>query len=703
MAEMKDKEQTKEQLMQELQRLRQQVAELRESANRHRRAEAEIQGRLQDVTALSRVTTAIASAVDMTGALQNVCTELARFLRVPQSSFAILNPQCTTAEVIATYQPPDSPSVIGVVIPVTDNPSMAYILEHKAPLAITDAQTDPFLIPIHRLMRQWNIQSILIVPIIVDGKVIGTIEFDAFQRRVFSDSEVNLIQHVASQVGQVLIRKRAETEHERLLAALEHHSTQLQTAAEVSRAVSSILDPEALSPQVVDLVRERFNLYYAGLFLVDQTGEWTGEPGKWAVLRAGTGEAGRQMLAQGHKLEIGGTSMIGWCVANKQARIALDVGEEATRFENPLLPETHSELALPLISRGEAIGALTIQSSQEAAFSDEDIAVLQTMADQLANAVANARLYDQAQEEIADRRRAEEALAQEQHLLHTLMDNVPDHIYFKDTKSRFIRISKAHAKLFGLSDPAQAVGKTDFDFFTEEHAQPAYEDEQKVMQSGQPIVKEERETWPDGRETWVSTTKLPLYDEEGKIIGTFGISRDITERKRRTAQLQVGAEVAREAAAILDIHQLLDTTVHLVSEKFGFYHAGAFLVDEQSEYAVLRAASSEGGRRMLERGHRLPVGKVGIVGHVAATGEPRIALDVGQDAFFFNNPDLPDTRSEMGLPAGRPVHAGGCLLRGRRGGSTDAGRPIGCRYRERPSGGTHGGPTARTEPPPWRI
>jgi GAF domain-containing protein len=89
--------------------------------------------------------------------------------------------------------------------------------------------------------------------------------------------------------------------------------------------------------------------------------------------------------------------MIGWCIANKQPRIALDVGEEAVRFENPLLPETRSELALPLISRGEAIGALTIQSSQEAAFSEEDIAVLQTMAGQIANSIENARLYRQTQ------------------------------------------------------------------------------------------------------------------------------------------------------------------------------------------------------------------------------------------------------------------------------------------------------------------
>ncbi|HHH41251.1 MAG TPA: GAF domain-containing protein, partial [Chloroflexi bacterium] len=110
------------------------------------------------------------------------------------------------------------------------------------------------------------------------------------------------------------------------------------------------------------------------------------------------------------------------------------------------------------------------------------------------------------------------------------------------------------------------------------------------------------------------------------------------------------AEVAREAAAIRDVGELLDRVVHLISDRFGFYHAGVFLVDDLREYAVLRAASSEGGRRMLARGHRLKVGETGIVGWVAGTGQPRIALAVGEDAVFFDNPDLPLTRSEMALP-----------------------------------------------------
>src|SRR5262249_13995498 len=111
------------------------------------------------------------------------------------------------------------------------------------------------------------------------------------------------------------------------------------------------------------------------------------------------------------------------------------------------------------------------------------------------------------------------------------MDNVPDSIYFKDRQSRFTRINRYAAARFGVDSPAQAVGQTDFDFFTEEHAAKALHDEQEIIRTGQPLVNvEEKETRADGDVRWISTTKLPLRDRDGNVVGTFGISRDITER-----------------------------------------------------------------------------------------------------------------------------------------------------------------------------
>jgi diguanylate cyclase (GGDEF)-like protein/PAS domain S-box-containing protein len=124
-------------------------------------------------------------------------------------------------------------------------------------------------------------------------------------------------------------------------------------------------------------------------------------------------------------------------------------------------------------------------------------------------------------------------------LLETLMDNVPDSIYFKDRQSRFTRINRYAAERFGVGDPALAVGRTDFDFFTEEHAAKALRDEQEIIRTGQPMVNvEEKEIRADGDVRWISTTKLPLRDRAGNIVGTFGISRDISERKAAEKQLQ---------------------------------------------------------------------------------------------------------------------------------------------------------------------
>jgi len=198
---------------------------------------------------------------------------------------------------------------------------------------------------------------------------------------------------------------KANKRLERDTVMLKRRSTLLQVAAEVSRAVSAILDPSVLIKEVVEIVRKRFGLYYVGLFLVDEKSES-------AILQAGTGKAGRALLKKGHKLPVANTSMVGWCIINQRARIALDVGKDAVRFSNPLLPNTRSELALPLLSRGQPLGALTIQSEEEAAFSQEDIETFQTMADQLSNAILNARFYEQLGKELEVRKHTEEKVRQ---------------------------------------------------------------------------------------------------------------------------------------------------------------------------------------------------------------------------------------------------------------------------------------------------
>jgi two-component system, sensor histidine kinase and response regulator len=150
--------------------------------------------------------------------------------------------------------------------------------------------------------------------------------------------------------------------------------------------------------------------------------------------------------------------------------------------------------------------------------------------------------------DITDRKEAQQALEQEKYLLYMLMNHLPDSIYFKDSESRFLRISQALADRFGLKSPGESVNKTDFDFFSEEHARQTMKDERDLMRTGNPVLsKEEMETWPDGSQTWAITSKLPLYDRQGRIVGTFGISRDITDQVLARQVLREAKEAAEAA------------------------------------------------------------------------------------------------------------------------------------------------------------
>lgn len=159
--------------------------------------------------------------------------------------------------------------------------------------------------------------------------------------------------------------------------------------------------------------------------------------------------------------------------------------------------------------------------------------------------------------DISFRKQVEERLNREQFLVNAMMDSLTDHIYFKDLNSRFIRNNKSHASSFGLDNPDEAIGKSDFDFFDESTAREAFNDEQQIIKTGEPVLKEEKLTRKDGTVSWFSATKLPLKDSSGKIIGTFGISRDITSRKRTELENLVNYEITEGITSTSNLDELL--------------------------------------------------------------------------------------------------------------------------------------------------
>lgn len=169
---------------------------------------------------------------------------------------------------------------------------------------------------------------------------------------------------------------------------------------------------------------------------------------------------------------------------------------------------------------------------------------------------------------------------------------------------------------------------------------------ERAVQSSRSSLKELQLTNTD-----LSTARTDL-EKRTVELSQRGSELEIANKQlgQRAAQFEALAEVTQAITSIRDLQEILPRIATVISEKFGFYHVGVFLLDAAGEYAILSATNSEGGKKMLARRHRLRVGKQGIVGNVTATGEPRIAMDVGVDAIFFDNPELPDTHSEMALP-----------------------------------------------------
>jgi len=185
------------------------------------------------------------------------------------------------------------------------------------------------------------------------------------------------------------VRATLEMQVQHRTSELQQRSGYLQAVVEVSHATASILNTTQLMNEAVELIRSQFGLYYVGLFILDPSNEW-------AILRAGTGRAGQAMISRGHRIQYG-AGMIGWSIANAQPRIAADIEKDSVRLFTAELPETRSEAAFPLRSRGRVLGAMTVQSVQPEAFGEVEISTFQSLADQLAIGLDNAQLFDESQ------------------------------------------------------------------------------------------------------------------------------------------------------------------------------------------------------------------------------------------------------------------------------------------------------------------
>ncbi|MCI0396128.1 MAG: ATP-binding protein [Chloroflexi bacterium] len=217
-------------------------------------------------------------------------------------------------------------------------------------------------------------------------------ELGALQRGI--NATVSRLEETVNNLEQRVAARTAE---------LARRSTQLETAAEIARHATSVLEPQTLLDEVVALIAGAFGFYQTFIFLLDDTG-------RWAILKAAASPAGRQLRDEGHRLQVGGRSIVATVAAQNSARIVPDVSQDALFLSHPFMPHTRSEAALPLQISGQVLGVLDVQSEKVDAFPVEEVAVLKIIADQIAVAIQNARLYSLLEQELAERARAEEAL-----------------------------------------------------------------------------------------------------------------------------------------------------------------------------------------------------------------------------------------------------------------------------------------------------
>lgn len=349
-------------------------------------------------------------------------------------------------------------------------------------------------------------------------------------------------------------------------------SSYLEATSQLSQSIATILDIDELITQTVDQIQQRFDLYYVGLFMVDAGREW-------AVLKAGTGAAGETMVGRGHRIKIG-SGMIGWSIANAQPRIAQAAGRDAVRLATSELPETRSEAALPLRSRGQVLGALTIQSSIPEAFDESAITALQIMADQVAIALDNAQLYTESQAALEAERRASRLVGQADW-------------------ERFTRTRAEWGYRFADEELMPADGE-----WTPEMEQASQTRKAVLGDNGDlaiPITvrdlvvgvlrfrrRNSGRNGPspgeaNGSRSWTPdeiSTLETILTQVGQAIESAQLYR---ETQRRAAQEQLAGEVTTQMRASLDIDTVIRTAIREISEKLDITQVEVHLGEASSD------------------------------------------------------------------------------------------------------------------------
>jgi PAS domain S-box-containing protein len=484
-----------------------------------KKAEVALEQYAERLRTLHEIDQAILEARSPDAIAQAVLQRMQKLVLCQHASVAVFNPGAHTATILATDPITEVGLDPGTQISLEPFGDIVESLRKGEGYVLDDLLTFPHPPPIVQAQQEAGVRAFACVPLIAQNELIGALSLSAETPGCFGREQIEIVREAANQVAIVIqqarlhaqVQRHADELEERVTertAELEQRTMQLQTAAEVARDATTAHDLDSLLERAVNLVRERFGFYHAGIFLVDAQGEY-------AVLRAATGEAGRQMIESGHKLKVGEVGIVGYAIGSGKPHIALDVGGDAVHFKNPFLPDTRSEMTLPLQVGGRVIGALDVQSNREAAFGEDDVATLQIMADQLAVAIGRTRLFEQMRVALEER-------------LHTVVSSTPVILFAMDRDGVITLAEGKGLQSLGLK-PDALVGKSAFDVY---RGFPDVLSNVRRALAGEAVAQ-----LIDIGGVLFEGQYTPLLDERGEITGIMGISVDVTERVHLEAQV----------------------------------------------------------------------------------------------------------------------------------------------------------------------
>lgn len=354
----------------------------------------QVQSTLQETSVLYQASRAL-TEVETPEEIVDVITTNLIEAHINQVFIAILNGPdwsnpTSTVDIVASWQSGVDIDLLGISLSLEHFPAWSQLATDTV-LAINDIHDETYGLDIleQTSIESLDTQSLVIMPLRVPGHTIGAIWLGSSEVYNYTDRDIRVFQAFAEQTSLSLEAKR-------LLEQTEQRARQLQTSAVISQSVGQILDLDVLLPQVVDLIKDQFEYDHVQVFLMDEENDW-------ALLRASTGEAGVKLLSINHKLQRGSASVIGRVTELGEPSLALDTADATVVHKpNKHLPLTRSEMALPMIVKGEIVGALDVQSNTPNAFTEEDVQVLTTLASQIAVAIDNARLYEEAEQSAED-------------------------------------------------------------------------------------------------------------------------------------------------------------------------------------------------------------------------------------------------------------------------------------------------------------